>query len=68
MTEKYRNASIEVLILDILHKIAVICFNGRSLKFELNRNYEIRYNEQSASINEFISRARDTNEFVKTLA
>jgi len=42
LTEKYRNAGIEVLRRDILHKIAVICFNGRSLKFEFNRKYELR--------------------------
>jgi len=46
LTEKYRNAGIEVLRRDILHKIAVISFNGKSVKFEFNKKYEIRYNEQ----------------------
>jgi|GEM_PF-996224 len=59
LTEKYRNAGIEVLRRDILHKIAVISFNGKSVKFEFNKKYEIRYNEQLASINEFISQTRD---------
>jgi len=68
LTDKYRNAGVEVLRWDFLHKIVVICFNGKSLKFEFNLKYELMYNEQSASINEFISRARDTSEFVKTLA
>ena len=50
---------------DILHKIAVISFNGESVKFEFNKKYEIRYNEQLASINEFISRARGGIELVE---
>ena len=49
---------------DILHKIAVISFNGESVKFEFNKKYEIRYNEL-ASINEFISRARGGIELVE---
>ena len=65
LTEKYRNAGIEVLRRDILHKIAVISFNGKSVKFEFNKKYEIRYNEQLASINEFINRTRDKIEFVE---
>ena len=64
LTEKYRKAGIEVLRRDILHKIAVISFNGKSVKFEFNRKYEIRYNEQLASINEFISRTRDKIELM----
>jgi hypothetical protein len=64
LTEKYRNAGIEVLRRDILHKIAVISFNGQSIKFEFNKKYEIRYNEQLASIHEFISRTRAKIEFV----
>ena len=64
LTEKYRKAGIEVLRRDILHKIAVISFNGKSVKFEFNRKYEIRYNEQLASINEFISRTRDKIELL----
>jgi hypothetical protein len=64
LTEKYRKAGIEVLRRDILHKIAVISFNGKSIKFEFNKKYEIRYNEQLASINEFISRTRDKIELV----
>jgi len=65
LTERYRNAGIEVLRRDILHKIAVISFNGKSVKFEFNKKYEIRYNEQLASINEFINRTRDKIEFVE---
>lgn len=65
LTEKYRNAGIEVLRRDILHKVAVISFNGKSVKFEFNRKYEIRYNEQLASINEFINQTRDKIEFVE---
>ncbi|RLG32634.1 hypothetical protein DRN97_06905 [Methanosarcinales archaeon] len=65
LTEKYRNAGIEVLRRDVLHKIAVISFNGKSVKFEFNKKYEIRYNEQLASINEFINRTRDKIEFVE---
>ncbi|RLG31058.1 hypothetical protein DRN97_09810 [Methanosarcinales archaeon] len=65
LTEKYRNAGIEMLRRDILHKIAVISFNGKSIKFEFNKKYEIRYNEQLASINEFISRTRDKIELVE---
>ncbi|MDI6885728.1 MAG: transposase [archaeon] len=65
LTEKYRNAGIEVLRRDILHKIAVISFTGKSIKFEFNRKYEIRYNEQLASVNEFITRTRDKIELVK---
>ena len=64
LTEKYRKAGIEVLRRDILHKIAVISFNGKSVKFEFNRKYEIRYNEQLTSINEFISRTRDKIELM----
>ena len=64
LTEKYRKAGIEVLRRDILHKIAVISFNGKSIKFEFNRKYEIRYNEQLASINEFINRTRDKIELM----
>jgi hypothetical protein len=59
LTEKYRKACIEVLKRDTLHKIAVISFNAKSVKFEFNRKYEILYNEQLASINEFISQTRD---------
>ena len=65
LTERYRNAGIEVLRRDMLHKIAVISFNGKSVKFEFNKKYEIRYNEQLASINEFINRTRDKIEFVE---
>ena len=65
LTEKYRNAGIEVLRRDILHKSAVISFNGKSVKFEFNRKYEIRYNEQLASISEFITRTRDKIELVE---
>ena len=65
LTEKYRNAGIEVLRRDILHKIAVISSNGKSVKFEFNKKYEIRYNEQLASINEFINRTRDKIEHVE---
>ena len=68
LTEKYRNAGIEVLRRDILHKIAVISFNGKSVRFEFNRKYEIRYNEQLASINEFISGTRDNIGLVDALA
>jgi hypothetical protein len=64
LTEKYRNAGIEVLRRDILHKIAVISFNGKSVRFEFNRKYEIRYNEQLTSINEFISGTRAKIDFV----
>ncbi|MBC8521016.1 MAG: hypothetical protein ISS94_02590 [Candidatus Syntrophoarchaeum sp.] len=62
---KYRNAGIEVLRRDILHKSAVISFNGKTVKFEFNRKYEIRYNEQLTSINEFINRTRDKIELVE---
>lgn len=68
LTEKYRNAGIEVLRRDILHKIAVISFNGKSVKFEFNKKYEIRYKEQLASINEFVGRTRDKIECVDALA
>ena len=64
LTEKYRNAGIEVLRRDILHKIAVISFNCKSVRFEFNRKYEIRYNEQLTSINEFISGTRAKIDFV----
>lgn len=59
LTQKYINASIEVLRRDILHKSAVLSFNGKSVMFAFNRKYEIMYNEQLASINEFINQARD---------
>jgi Zn-finger domain-containing protein len=64
LTEKYRKAGIEVLRRDILHKIAVISFNDKSVKFEFNRKYEIRYNEQLASIHEFIGQIRDKIELM----
>ena len=37
-------------------------------KFEFNKKYEIRYNEQLASINEFVGRTRDKIECVDALA
>ncbi|MEA1895586.1 MAG: hypothetical protein U9N36_10395 [Euryarchaeota archaeon] len=59
LTPKYRNAGIEVLRRDLFHKSAVLSFEGESVKLEFNRRYEMRYNEQLASMNEFIDQTRD---------
>lgn len=59
LTPKYRNAGIEVLRRDLFHKSAVLSFDGESVRLEFNRRYERRYNEQLASMNEFINRTRD---------
>jgi len=59
LTPKYRNAGIEVLRRDLFHKSAVLSFDGESVKLEFNRRYKMRYNEQLASMNEFIDQTRD---------
>jgi hypothetical protein len=59
LTPKYRNAGIEVLRRDLFHKGAVFSFDGESVKLEFNRRYKIRYNEQLASMNEFVDQTRD---------
>jgi hypothetical protein len=55
---------IEVLRRDILHKSAVLSFNGKTVAFELNKKFEIRYNEQLASIDEFINKTVNKIELV----
>lgn len=56
LTQKYMTVGIEVLRRDILHKSAVLCFNGKTVTFEFNKKFEIRYNEQLASIEDFINK------------
>jgi len=59
LTPKYRNAGIEVLRRDLFHKSAVLSNDCESVKLEFNRRYKMRYNEQLASMNEFIDQTRD---------
>lgn len=64
LTQKYMTVGIEVLRRDILHKSAVLSFNGKTVAFELNKKFEIRYNEQLASIDEFINKTVNKIELV----
>jgi len=64
LTQKYMTVGIEVLRRDILHKSAVLSFNGKTVTFELNKKFEIRYNEQLASIDEFINKTVNKIELV----
>jgi Transposase DDE domain len=64
LTKKYMTVGIEVLRRDILHKSAVLSFNGKTVTFELNKKFEIRYNEQLASIDEFINKTVNKIELV----
>jgi hypothetical protein len=64
LTHKYMTVGIEVLRRDILHKSAVLSFNGKTVTFELNKKFEIRYNEQLASIDEFINKTVNNIELV----
>jgi len=64
LTQKYMTVGIEVLRRDILHKSAVLSFNGKTVTFELNKKFEIRYNEQLASIDEFINKTVNNIELV----
>jgi hypothetical protein len=57
-------AGIEVLRRDIFHKSAVLSFNGKTVKIEFNRKYEIRYNEQLESIHDFINKTINKSELV----
>ncbi len=64
LTQKYMTVGIEVLRRDILHKSAVLSFNGKTVTFELNKKFEIRYDEQLASIDEFINKTINKIELV----
>jgi hypothetical protein len=64
LTQKYMAAGIEVLRRDIFHKSAVLSFNGKTVKIEFNRKYEIRYNEQLESIHDFINKTINKSELV----
>jgi hypothetical protein len=64
LTQKYMTVGIEILRRDILHKSAVLTFNGKTVTFELNKKFEIRYNDQLSSIEDFINKTVNKIELV----